>query len=93
VGNRYSPTFLGIPLTSKPKKNLPTHGVVPANNNGLDSDSTYMAEQITTIDKSRMLYRRGRLTLDQIAEMDAALSISIGIAAMREGHFAPSSVY
>lgn len=93
VGNKFSPTFLGIPLTSKPKKNLPTHGVVPANHNGLDTDSTYLAEQITTIDKSRMLYRRGQLTREQMAEMDAALCISIGIAAMQEGHFAPKSVY
>lgn len=93
IGNRYSPTYIGISMTSQPKKSLPTHGVVPAGNNGLSSDSTFLAEQITTFDKSKMLYRRGQLTSDQIAEMDAALCISIGIAAMREGHFAPKSVY
>jgi mRNA interferase MazF len=80
-------------MTSKPKKHLPTHGTVPAYNNGLSSDSTFLAEQITTFDRSKMLYKRGRLTRDQLAEMDAALCISIGIAAMQEGHFAPKSVY
>ena len=55
IGNRYSPTLIVLPLTSK-IKNLeqPTHMIINSNDdNGLISDSMLLAEQITTIDKAK----------------------------------------
>lgn len=55
VGNKYSPTLLAIPLTSKIKKlNQPTHLLVKSDkNNGLRVNSMLLAEQISTIDKGK----------------------------------------
>ena len=55
IGNRYSPTLIVLPLTSK-IKNLeqPTHMIINSgDDNGLISDSMLLAEQITTIDKTK----------------------------------------
>ena len=89
IGNKFSPTVLAMPLTSQPKKPLPTHGRIKATQvNGLDCDSTFLAEQSAPVDKDSLLFYRGKLTLEQMAEVDAALSISFGLAAIRNGRYA-----
>lgn len=55
IGNKYSPTLIVMPLTSK-TKNLEqaTHLLIKRNKeNGLKSDSVLLAEQIATIDKRK----------------------------------------
>ena len=55
IGNRYSPTLIVMPLTSK-SKNLEqaTHLLIERDEeNGLKSDSILLAEQIATIDKRK----------------------------------------
>lgn len=55
IGNKYSPTLIAIPLTSK-IKNLEqvTHMLIEKDeNNGLKVDSMLLAEQIATIDKKK----------------------------------------
>ena len=55
VGNKYSPTLIVMPLTSK-MKNLDqaTHLLIKCNKeNGLRTDSILLAEQISTIDKNK----------------------------------------
>ena len=55
VGNRFSPTTIVIPITSKlVKKDLPTH-VVLQYTTELKKKSVVLVEQIRTIDKSRLL--------------------------------------
>jgi len=56
IGNKYSPTLLAIPLTSRIKKiNQPTHMLVKSDRkNGLRTDSMLLAEQITAIDKENV---------------------------------------
>ena len=62
--NETSPTVVVIPITSKAKPTLLTHAYIPKGTGGLIHDSCVMAEQIRTIDKSRLkkyaylLYRR-----------------------------------
>lgn len=92
VGNRFSPTVIAIPLTSKQKNGLPTHGTVYPGESGLEAESTFLAEQIRTIDKGRMMYRRGKLTPREMAAVDASLSVSIHLVAMQAG-YAHKSVY
>lgn len=83
VGNKFSPTVIAIPLTSKRKNSLPTHGTILPGASGLDEESTFLAEQILTIDKRRMMYRRGRLTPREMGRVDVALSISIHLIKSR----------
>ena len=55
IGNRFSPTLIAIPLTKK-IKNLEqaTHLLIESDeDNGLKVDSMLLAEQISTIDKSK----------------------------------------
>ena len=51
IGNRYSPTTIIAPLTSKSKNYLPTH--VPVEADCLPKDSIILLEQIKTIDKTK----------------------------------------
>lgn len=63
IGNRFSPTLLVIPLTSQLKNtNQPTHTIIKCDDeNGLAYDSMLLAEQITTISKSKTR-KIGRVT-------------------------------
>lgn len=63
-GNRFSPTVIIVPLTSKIKKtNMSTHCIIEANeNNGLKRDSVALGECITTIPKTDLLQKIGELT-------------------------------
>ena len=56
IGNRFSPTLIAIPLTSKIKNlDQATHLLIESNDeNGLKEDSMLLAEQIATIDKKRV---------------------------------------
>lgn len=56
IGNKYSPTVIVMPLTSKLKSlKQPTHLLIKSSQeNGLISDSVLLAEQIATIDKMKI---------------------------------------
>jgi len=63
IGNKFSPTLIVLPLTSE-IKNLrqSTHMIVNKNEgNGLSEDSMLLAEQVRTIDKSRIIEKMGRV--------------------------------
>ena len=55
IGNKYSPTLIAIPLTSKIKNiGQATHMLIKCDKeNGLSTDSMLLAEQISTIDKKK----------------------------------------
>lgn len=55
IGNRYSPTLIALPLTSKIKNpDQATHLLIESTEeNGLKMDSMLLAEQISTIDKKK----------------------------------------
>ena len=52
VGNRHSPTVIVVPISSVRKKNLPVHIRIRCSE--LPKNSTVLAEQIRTIDRSRL---------------------------------------
>lgn len=76
TGNKYSPTVIVAPLTSRSKKPIPTHCVTYAT--GLRS--TVLTECIKTLDKSWLGRRLGQLTLHEMEALDRALAISIGLS-------------
>ena len=77
MGNLYSPTVIIAAITSRNKKELPTH--VRIRFEGLPGESTVMLEQIRTIDKSRLICYVGKLDNETIIRVESALEISFGL--------------
>lgn len=78
-GNIYCPTLIIAPMTTKLKKQeLPTHCCFNKVR-GLPEPSMVSLEQIKTIDKSRIKCYLGRLTKEQMAEVDDACLTSLGM--------------
>ena len=80
VGNAYSPTTIVLAITSQLNKaRLPTHVAVPARESGLSRDSVILAEQVRTIDKSRLRQRVARLEPRTMRRIEDAMAVSIGL--------------
>lgn len=80
IGNKYSPTVIIAPITSRvhTKAKLPTHTMV-RDFEGLDKESIILAEQIRTVDKQRLGEYLGTLDRRFLVSVDRALAISIGL--------------
>lgn len=80
IGNKYSPTILIAPITSKvySKPNLPTH-VILKSNGKITHDSIILLEQIRVIDKTRLSSYLCDLKPYQIEKIDRALINAFGI--------------
>lgn len=79
VGNHLSPTVVAAAITSRKAKNsLPTH-ILLENVPGLAPTSLLLLEQLRTIDRKRLRGYIGRISKEKMLEVDAALTISIGI--------------
>ena len=81
TGNKYSPTVIAAAITSQTGKNrLPTHIEIGSRENGLKSDSVVLAEQIRTIDKSRLKEKIGHIDDSKIMnKVNNAIGISFGL--------------
>lgn len=81
IGNKYSPTVIIAPITSKvnEKTIIPTHIFIKGYKNRLKHNSLVLLEQITTIDKSRLKYYIGSLDDEEIKKVDKAVIVSLGI--------------
>lgn len=78
VGNKYSPTTIVAPITSRlGKKQLPTH--ITFNGCGLPKDSVILMEQIRTIDKSRLKQKMGCLTNEKWEVVNETIKVSLGL--------------
>ena len=78
MGNRYSPTIIVVPITTRlNKKNLPTHTKI--NNSSLLKESIALLEQIRTIDKSRLIEFIGVPNESEMNRITEALRISIDV--------------
>lgn len=75
-GNKYAPTVICAPITSKAKHTMPTHVKVAKNDCGLVQDSIVRLEQIRVIDKSRLKGKTGRIDMSMV---DRAVLISLGL--------------
>lgn len=80
IGNQYSPTTIVLAITSQiSKAKLPTHIEMPSSKSGLEKTSVILAEQIRTIDKSRLKYKVAYLDEEFMIKVDKALEISLGL--------------
>lgn len=81
VGNKFSPTVIAAAITSqKSKNNLPTHIEVTGEDSGLKADSIILAEQIRTIDKSRLKEKIGHIDNENVMnKINNALGVSFGL--------------
>ena len=72
VGNKYSPVLIIVYFTSQPKKPLPTHVYVRGHGIAL-------CEHIYTIDKTRLIKKKGECTNSDMERINKALLISLGM--------------
>ena len=81
LGNKYSPTVIAAAITSQTNKTrLPTHIELGENTSGLKSNSVVLAEQIRTIDKSRLKEKIGHIEDSEIInQLNNALGVSFGL--------------
>ena len=79
LGNKHSPTVIVLAITSRfhKKRNLPTH--VPIESGDLSKNSIALAEQVRTIDKSRLIHYVGRASRETMDFVDNALKVSMGV--------------
>lgn len=75
VCNKYSPTVEVVYLTTRSKKNLPTHAFT----DGAENPSIILCEQIDTVSIKRLGRRCGRLSNEEVKDLNRALLISLGL--------------
>lgn len=77
-GNKYSPTTIIAPLTTKHfEKEYPTNVRVSPEDSGLPEESTVLLNQIKTIDKTRIIRKLGRLNDLLMKKANLAIKISL----------------
>ncbi len=80
-----SPTY---PLTivasmSRTERELPLHvRIAPSEENGLTNFTDVKCEQLITIEKSRLLRRRGYITSEEMSRVDQALRLSLNLSSL-----------
>lgn len=80
ISNRYSPTTIIAPVTSKFDEELyPTEVPVQPPEGGLTDMSVILLDQIRTVDRRRLVCRVGKLKTRTIARIDNAVVISLGL--------------
>ena len=79
IGNKYSPTVLVAPLTSKVKSkhHLPTHVLVKSER--IKYNSIVLLEQIRVLDKSRLISYLDSLSETEIKKLDVGIIKSFNI--------------
>ena len=76
---------LSYPLTivasmSRTERELPLHvRIAPSEENGLTDFTDVKCEQIMTIEKSRLMRRRGSITPEELSRVDVALKLSLSL--------------
>lgn len=75
TNNMFSPTLNVIPLSAE-LKDLCVHVLIEGC--GLKEPSMALLEQLTTINKTQIKYKIGKLTLDYMRKIDKAADIQLG---------------
>lgn len=81
IGNKYSPTVTVLPITTKIHKSrgLRTHVMID-HMGGLDEKSSIMAEQISTIDKTKIFTYIGTIPEEAMKkDINEAIRIQLGL--------------
>lgn len=78
--NEFSGTVTILPITSKnPKRVYPFEVYLPKGCGNLPKDSKVKADQIRTLDKTRMVGLIGRVEKNQIGEIGKAMKIHLAL--------------
>lgn len=65
---------------SRTERELPLHvRIAPTEENGLTDYTDVKCEQVMTIEKSRLLRRRGAITSEELSKVDIALKLSLDL--------------
>jgi mRNA interferase MazF len=78
VGNRYASTTIVAAITTTVRK-YPVTVVLDCHEGGLEQPSIVNLSQILTVDKRRLMKKLGTISAVHLAEVDAALTISLGL--------------
>ena len=78
TGNKYSPTAIVCPMTTKTKREITTH-VLLGPKDGTDKLSILLCEQISTVDKTKFIKKLGKIEREKIEEVNRAVRISLGL--------------
>ena len=87
--NEHSETVEVVYMTTKPKNDLPTHVFTRS----ALSPSTILCEQIFTVSKLRVDAQIGELTTSELAAVDNALAISLGLDFSKSERTCPSDCH
>ena len=80
AANRSAAVVTVVPLTSNVDRVFPFEVLLMASRTGLNKDSKAMAQQVRTLDKSRLNARpAGQLQTDDLLFLDAALRLHLGL--------------
>lgn len=80
TGNKHSTTVIVASITSQlNKSHIPTHVKLDAAICGIDKNSIILLEQIRTVDKSRLQGFVTKLDDSNMAKVDKAMMISLGL--------------
>ena len=84
IANKSSPVTIAAAISSKFDDPLyPTEVLIPAGGGtGLSVDSVVLLNQLRTVDKRRLAKRLGKLSSENIEEVDQALRISLGLVSL-----------
>jgi mRNA interferase MazF len=65
---------------SRTERELPLHvRIAPSEENGLTDYTDVKCEQLMTIEKSRLLRRRGSISPEELRRVDVALKLSLNL--------------
>lgn len=79
VGNHFSPTVIATAITSRRKKDMPTHVLLDEEGTRLFTDSRIMLEQVRTIDRERLKDYVGSANSATMQYVDHAIAVSFGL--------------
>lgn len=81
IGNKYAPTSICIPFTTKiDKRRLLTHvNINKSEFNKLEENSTLIAEQIITVDEKQIFKKMGEVENFYSKRIDKAIMVSLGL--------------
>ncbi|MBI1870910.1 MAG: type II toxin-antitoxin system PemK/MazF family toxin [Chlamydiae bacterium] len=79
VNNEEAGTVTVLPITSKVQKVYPFEVLIKAKEGGLTSDSKVKANQIKTIDKSRIKNFLGVISSESLEKVEWAVKIHLGL--------------
>jgi mRNA interferase MazF len=78
--NRFTSTFLTIPLTTNLRRaSLPTCVLVRQGEGGLNKDSVALCHQLRVIDKLRLLRRLGAVSDDVMTALESCVAFTTGM--------------